>query len=153
MSHTDYFGQTKTGGYNITLKNLRKFSTAELENLMKVLGAEEKKYVKIAERKKRPRDAATTAAILGIGEEQVKKYDAILPAVFDLIRLAKEDKFFKYSEVQTAIFEALQRNEDEETIERYVDTIYEAYSGNDENSLSEILNEINKVGEEYRDRY
>ena len=70
-----------------------------------------------------------------------------------MIRLAKEDKFFKYSEVQTAIFEALQRNEDEETIERYVDTIYDAYSGNDQDALSDILEEINQVEEEYRDRY
>lgn len=153
MSHTDYFGQTKTGGYNITLKNLNKFSSAELENLMKVLRSEEKKYVEIAERKRRPRDAATTAAILGITEQQVKNYDAILPAVFDLIRLAKEDKFFKYSEVRTAIFEALQRNEDEEKIEQYVDTIYEAYSGNDQDALSDILEEMNQVEEEYRDRY
>lgn len=153
MSHTDYFGATKTGGYNITLKNLNAFSNDELENLLKVLRSEEKKYVKIAERKKRPRDAATTAAILGITEEQVKNYDAIIPAVFDLIRLAKEDKFFKYSEVQTAIFEALQRDEDEETIERYVDTIYDAYSGNDQDALSDILEEINQVEEEYRDRY
>lgn len=153
MSHTDYFGATKTGGYNISTTNLNKFSTEELQNLLKVLRSEEHKYVEIAERKRRPMGRAALSALFGISEKQVKDYDAIIPAIFDLLHLAKEDAFFKYSDVQTQIFETMQNNVDEEQLERYIDTIYEAYLGNDAQALENILNEMAKVDKEFIDSY
>lgn len=153
MSHTDYFGTTKTGGYNISISNLKKFSTSELENLLKVLRTEEKKYVEIAERKKRPMSKAALAATFGISEEQVNQYDDILPIIFDFLHLAREEEFFKYHEVQTAIYEAMQAGTDPDKLLEYIDMMYEAYWGNDREALDAIIFEMSQVDEEYRDGY
>lgn len=153
MTHTDYFGATKTGGYNINTTHLNQFTTEELQNLLKVLRSEEKKYVEIAERKRRPMGRAALADLFGISEKQVQDYDAIIPAIFDLLHLAKEDAFFKYTDVQTNIFEVMQAGIDEEKLETYVDTIYEAYLGNDSQALENILLEMAGIDEEYIDPY
>lgn len=153
MSHTDYFGATKTGGYNISSSNLNKFTTSELQNLLKVLGSEEKKYIKIAETKKRGHGRAELAAILGISENQVSEYDDLIPAAFELMRLSNEDSFFRYSETRDALFESFQAGLDHEKIEGYIDSIYEAYLGNDIAALGNILAEMANVDEAYRDPF
>lgn len=153
MSHTDYFGATKTGGYNISASNLNKFTTSELQNLLKVLGAEEKKYVKIAETKKKGHGRAELAAILGISEKQVSEYDDLIPAAFEIMRLSSEDAFFRYSETRDALFESFQAGLDHEQIEGYIDSIYEAYLGNDIAALENILADMSNVDETYRDPF
>lgn len=153
MSHTDYFGATKTGGYNISASNLNKFTTSELQNLLKVFGSEEKKYIKIAETKKRGHGRAELAAILGISENQVSEYDDLIPAAFELMRLSNEISFFRYWEMRDALFESFQAGLDHEKIEGYIDSIYEAYLGNDVASLGNILAEMANVDEAYRDPF
>ena len=153
MSHTDYFGATKTGGYNISASNLRQYSTAELENLLKVLRTEEHKYVEIAERKARPMGKSALAALFGISEKQVKNYEDVLPTLFDLLHLAREDVFFKYYKVQQAIFEVMQNNVDADVLQDYIDSMYEAYMGNDTEALEAVLSAMTGVPPEYKDNY
>lgn len=151
MSHTDYFGATKTGGYNISSSNLNKFTTSELQNLLKVLGSEERKYVKIAEKKKRGHGKAELAAILGISQKQVDEYDDLIPAAFELMRLDKEDKFFRYSQVRDALFETMQAGVEHEQLESFIDSLFEAYLGNNTAALDDILDQMLNVDDEYRD--
>lgn len=153
MSHTDYFGATKTGGYNISASNLNKFTTSELQNLLKVLGSEEKKYVKLAETKKKGHGRAELAAILGISEKQVSEYDDLIPAAFELMRLSDEEKFFRYQELRDAFFESFQAGVDHEQMEGFIDSIYEAYLGNDQTALENIVSEMMNVDETYRDPF
>lgn len=153
MDHTDYFGRRKRGGYDISTSNLNKFSTQELENLLKVLNAEERKYVKIAERKKRTVSPAALAATFGISVKQVNQYKDLIPYIFDLLHLAREDQFFRYSDVQDAIYEVMQRGEKPETLQEYIDIIYEAYWSSDRDYLGEIIGKMTAVDEEYRDSY
>lgn len=153
MSHADYFGMRKRGGYDISIGNIKKFSTQELENLLKVLNTEEKKYVKIAERKKRTVSPAALAATFGISVKQVNQYKDLIPYIFDLLHLAREDQFFRYSDVQDAIYEVMQRGENPETLQEYIDMIYEAYWSSDKDYLGEIIGKMTAVDEEYRDSY
>lgn len=151
MSHTDYFGQTKTGGYDISMQNLRKYSNVELENLQRVLRAEEKKYTKIAERKARPMSPAALAGLFGISQNEVDKYKDVLPYLFDLLHLAREDQFFKYSDIQDHIWEAMKNGIEPEKLMEYIDLIYEAYADNNVDALDFILNEMTES--EYQDNY
>lgn len=151
MSHTGYFGQTKTGGYNISAQNLKKFSNTELENLMRVLNAEEKKYTR--PKKKREVSPARLAATFGISENQVEKYDYLVPVLFDLLHLVKEEAFFKYAEVQNAIFNVMQNDIEPEKLEEYIDMIYDAYMGNRVDDLNNIVDQMNSYGSEFRDSY
>lgn len=155
MSHAAYFGQRKTGGYNIDISNLKKFSSDELENLLTMLNREEKKYVKLATKKQKVESMADVAALFGISENQIKKYDYIFPALFDLIHLAKIDEFFRYSEVQTAIWDIMQKDVDPEQLEKYIDTMYESYLGNRIDDLDSILYAMDQYAKDpaYADPY
>lgn len=139
MSHAAYFGQTKTGGYNISIANLKKYSSDELQNLLGMLDREQKKYTRQQTQKQKVESMADVAALFGISENQIKKYDYILPALFDLLHLAKIDEFFRYSEIQAAIWDIMQKDVDPEQLEKYIDTIYESYLGNRTDDLDSIL--------------
>lgn len=155
MSHADYFGRRKQGGYNIDISNLKKFSTDELQNLMTMLNREQKKYVRLQSKKQKVESMADLAALFGISENQIKKYNYILPALFDLLHLAKIDEFFRYSEVKTAIWDVMQNDVDPEQLEKYIDTMYESYLGNRTEDLDSILSAMNQyaLDPEYVDEY
>lgn len=152
MAHTDYFGATKTGGFNISRSNLNKFSKKELENLLYSLEREEDKYKKLAEKKGRGMSDAALAALFGITEKQVKEYRDTIPALFDLLHLIKEDSDLKYKDVQTTIFDSLQSGIDSESVEDFLESIRGAYEGNDTDSLETILDLIENANE-YADDY
>ena len=139
MAHSQYFGQTKTGGYNISIANLKKYSSDELQNLLIMLDREQKKYTRQQTQKQKATSMADIAAIFGISQPQIQEYDYILPALFDLLHLAKIDEFFRYSDVQTAIWDVMQKDVDPEQLEKYIDTMYDAYLGNRSEDLDSIL--------------
>ncbi len=153
MKHADYFGTTKTGLYDISLKNLKQFSDEELKNLLLTIRSEEKRYISIAENKRKPLSAAQAAAIFGTSENVIKDYEDLLPAIFDLMHLAREDENLKYSDTQEVIFEWLQEGKDREQFEEYLDSLYEAYSGNDLSAYSLILELMKSVDPEYKEPY
>lgn len=155
MAHSQYFGQTKTGGYNISIANLKKYSSDELQNLIVMLDREQKKYTRQQTQKQKVESMADVASLFGISENQIKKYDYILPALFDLLHLAKIDEFFRYSDVQTAIWDVMQNDIEPEQLEKYIDTMYESYLGNRTEDLDSILSAMDQfaLDPEYVDEY
>lgn len=139
MSYSDYFGTTKTGGYNISAGNLRQYSTAELENLIKMLKRDERGYVRLAERDEDIKNAAAIAATFGIPIKQVNEYESVLPALFDLLHLAKIENFFRYSEVQVTLYQAMQAGASPEELQDFINQVNSAYLGNDTASLENII--------------
>ena len=155
MTYADYFGAGKTGGYNISISNLSQYSSVELENLMRMLNRDEKKYVKIAEREADTKNAASIAATFGISVNEVNKYKDILPVLFDLLHLAKIDNFFRYADVQVALYQVMQSGASADELQEFIDQIYEAYWGNDLDALDNIVLAMQMYGqdEEYIDEY
>ncbi len=155
MTHTDYFGATKTGGYNISMQNLKKYSDSELRSLLQVLKTEEREYVKLSEREADVKNAAAIAATFGISINQVNGYEDILPALFDLLHLAKIDEFFRYADVQRALYQSMQADATADELQEWIDSMYEAYWGNDMNALDSIVSAMQSYGQddEYIDPY
>lgn len=153
MSHTDYFGSTKAGKYRISSAHLSQYTTEELQNFLRILASEESKYVELAKKKGRGHGKAQLAAILGISQKQVQEYDDLIPAMFELVRLAKEALFFRYSQFRDTLFETLQDGIDHELLGDYLDMIYNAYLGNDSDALGEILSAMENIDDEFRDDY
>ena len=78
------------------------------------------------------------------------EYDDLIPAMFELIRLGKEDAFFKYSDLSEAIFGAVQEGMDEDILSEYMNDILQAYFGNDAQAYQNILDKMANVDEEYK---
>lgn len=148
MTHTDYFGVTKTGGYNISMQNLKKYDDTELNSLLQVLKTEEKTYVKLAEREADVQNAAAIAATFGISIDQVNGYEDILPALFDLLHLAKIDEFFRYADIQRSLYQAMQADATADELQDWIDAIYEAYWGNDIDALGSIVLTMQQYGQD-----
>lgn len=163
ISHRNYFGSGKKGGYLINEQQLRKYSDDELKNLLSMLKVEESQYTKIAESKPTVSNAAQLALLFNTGKRQIHKYKSVLPILFNLVHLAKMDSFFRYSEVQENLYYLLEKNAKPEDVEKFVDLLYDAYEGNDEDERDRILFEMDQYAkdpnyrkqfrEEYKDNY
>ncbi len=151
MSHTDYFGQVRGGRYRISAEHLSQFSTEELNNLLSILSREEGKYKELFKKKsKHGHGKAALAAIFGVSEKEISGYDDLVPAIFELMRLSKEDKFFRYSELSDTLFEAVQDGMDEDVLTEYMNDILQAYAGNDTAAYEAVLEAMANVDEEYK---
>lgn len=151
MSHTDYFGQVRGGRYRISAEHLSQFSTEELNNLLSILSREEGKYKDLFKKKsKHGLGKAALASIFGVSEKEVQGYDDLVPAIFELLRLGKEDKFFRYSDLSDAIFGAVQDGMDEDVLTEYMNDILQAYAGNDIAAYEAVLEAMANVDEEYK---
>ena len=151
MSHTDYFGQVRGGKYRVSAKHLTQFSTDELNNLLKILATEERKYIDLFKQKgNKGHGKAALSAIFGVSQKEISEYDDLIPAMFELIRLGKEDEFFKYSDLSEAIFGAVQEGMDEDILSEYMNDILQAYFGNDAQAYQNILDKMANVDEEYK---
>lgn len=144
MSHTNMFGATKTGGYNISTQNLKQFSDTELNNLLRVLNYEERKYIREAEREAEPDSAASIAARFGIPAKSIEKYSDLIPFLFDLLRLAKFDEFFRYTDVLRTLSTVMKRNATHEELEKYINQIFDARLGNRADDLARTISEMDK---------
>ena len=165
MNYADYFGATKTGGYDISAKNLRQYSDEELTNLLTLLGKEEGKYSKYYDKgvSEQGDPLSYVATIFGLSSrKEAEKYADIIPEIFDLLHLAKIDEFFRYNDVKTALFNAMQEGADEEEIDDYLSEIqrlfFESRSEgalqSKSSELDTLLSNLQKYGEddEYSDR-
>lgn len=153
MSHTDYFGATKTGLYDFSTKNLNKFTSEELSNLLRVLSSEKRKYIAIAEKKRKNLTPEQIAAIFGTSEKVAKEYEDLIPAIFDLMHLVTEDKNFRYSDIKDTVFEWIQEDKGREQFEEYLAQLYDAYSGNEIEDFVNILELMGAVPAEYAEPY
>lgn len=165
MNYADYFGATKTGGYDISAKNLRQYSDEELTNLLSLLSKEEGKYSKYYDKgvSEQGDPLSYVATIYGLSSrKEAEKYADIIPEIFDLLHLAKIDEFFRYNDVKTALFNAMQEGADEEEIDDYLSEIqrlfFESRSEgalqSRSSELDTLLSNLQKYGEddEYSDR-
>lgn len=165
MNYADYFGATKTGGYDISAKNLRQYSDEELTNLLSLLSKEEGKYSKYYDKgvSEQGDPLSYVATIFGLSSrKEAEKYADIIPEIFDLLHLAKIDEFFRYNDVKTALFNAMQEGADDEEIDEYLAEIqrlfFESRSEgalqSKSSELDTLLSNLQKYGEddEYSDR-
>ena len=151
MSHTDFFGEVRGGKYRIGAKHLSQFTTDELNNLLSILSREERKYIDLYKKKsKQGHGKAALAAIFGVSQNEIQGYDDLIPAMFELMRLSKEDEFFRYSEVSEALFGAVQDGMDEDVLTEYMNDIYQAYAGTDIAAYEAVLEAMANVDEEYK---
>lgn len=151
MSHTDYFGEVRGGRYRVSAKHLSQFTTDELNNLLKILATEEHKYIDLFKKKStHGHSKAALATIFGVSQKEIAEYDDLVPAMFELMRLGKEDEFFRYSELSEAIFSAVQSGMDEDVLAEYMDAILKAYAGNDITAYNNILEEMSHVDDTYK---
>ena len=153
LSHTEYFGATVTGLYDFSNKNLNRFTSEELGNLLRVLAHEKRKYIAIAEKKRKNLTPEQIAAIFGTSEKVAKEYDDLVPAIFDLMHLVTEDKNFRYQHFKETVFEWLQEGKDRERFEEYLAQLYDAYAGNLVDDFEAILDAMDHVDPSYKDSY
>lgn len=166
MSHADHYGSTKTGGYDISKKNLNRHSDDELRNLLSLLAHEERKYSRYYDNGRPVREdpLSYVATIFGLSSrKEAEKYADIIPEIFDLLHLAKIDEFFRYNDVKTALFDAMQAGEDEEKIDEYLSEIHKLFWESKEDGalpsksdeLDTLLDNIRNFSDddEYRDNY
>ena len=138
MSHTDFFGAHKTGGYNTSLKNLRQYSDEQLQHLLELIAGDQAEYAQQAYSSD-TRTAASFAAQFGISELDLGRYWAILPSLFEMYKLAKQDTEFKYNNIVAEINRAMQEGEDPFEILSFVLNLKNFYQGNSKQDLSDIM--------------
>lgn len=138
MSHTDFFGANKTGGYNTSLKNLRQYSDEQLQHLLELIAGDQQEYAQQAYSSD-TRTAASFAAQFGISELDLGRYWAILPSLFEMYKLAKQDTEFKYNNIVAEINRAMQEGEDPFEILSFVVNLKNFYQGNSKQDLSDIM--------------
>jgi len=138
MSHTDFFGANKTGGYNTSLKNLRQYSDEQLQHLLELIAGDQAEYAQQAYSSD-TRTAASFATQFGISELDLGRYWAILPSLFEMYKLAKQDTEFKYNNIVAEINRAMQEGEDPFEILSFVLNLKNFYQGNSKQDLSDIM--------------
>ena len=155
MSHRNYFGSGKKGGYVLSESALRKYSDDELKNLLSMLKVEEAQYTRVAEASPKVTNAAQLALIFNATKRRMHKYKQVLPILFNLVHLAKMDSFFRYSDTQEKLYYLIEKNASPEEVEKFVDQLYSAYEGNDEDERDRILHEMDQYAKDpkYKDNY
>ena len=141
LSHTDFFGGNKTGGYKTSKTHLRQFSTNELQNLLDMLAADQHGYYdEVYNNKSKNRNLASYAAQFGISIPEAKKYWYVFPAIFELFRVAKQSEMTSSDPTIVAeIYDAMQGDADPEDLLDYVLDLTNYYKGNTSEDLDAIL--------------
>lgn len=155
MSHRNYFGSGKKGGYVLSESALRKYSDDELKNLLSMLKVEEAQYTRVAEAAPKVTNAAQLALIFNATKRRMHKYKQVLPILFNLVHLAKMVSFFQYSDTQEKLYYLIEKNASPEEVEKFVDQLYSAYEGNDDDERDRILHEMDQYAKDpkYKDNY
>lgn len=152
LSHTDFYGGNKTGGYQTSKTHLRQFSSDELKNLLEMLGKEQREYADNIYNSK-TRNLASYAAQFGISEQDAKKYYHIFPAIFELFKTAKQQELFMYEMVITSeIYDAMQGDADPDDLLDYVLDLTNVYRGNRVEDLNSILNKWSSTRDVWQGR-
>ena len=150
MSHTDYFGSNKSGGYDTSRKNISKFDNDELVNLLSILSQEQSEYANQADKNNTPRNAASLALQFGIPINQYKQYEHIIPVLFDLYKQFKQFDELRYIDFMNQTYEALQDDLDSDDFTNYVLEMLGAIKGNRIDDIDALLSEFSSYSEEYK---
>lgn len=154
MSHTDFFGSNKTGGYLTDRSHLRSFSDEELQNLASMIETERGEYAKnIYDRMSRHRNIATYAAQFGITVEQAKQYFSLYPVLFELFSIAKQNTEYNYNDITGELYDAMQGGADPEDLLDFILDLKNFYIGNTSEDLDAILAKYSDQREDWQERW
>lgn len=149
VSHTDFYGRNKRGGYLSSVQNLRQFSDEELQNFMLLTTKDQAEYLSETYSAKN-RNLASYAAEFGLNNEQMARYWWTLPAIYDMYYNAKLDTEFKYSDrenkemLQARISRMMKEGRDPEELFRFITDLNNFFQGNTKQSLNDILKKYAK---------
>lgn len=154
MSHTDFFGANKTGGYITDRSHLRGFTNEELQNLASMIETDRGEYAKnIYDRMSRHRNIATYAAQFGISNEQAKKYFKLYPVLFELFAIAKQNTEYNYNDITGELYDAMQSGAEPEDLLDFILELKNFYLGNTGEDLDAILEKYSENSGEFTDNW
>lgn len=142
MSHTDYFGANKTGGYLTSKQHLRSFSNEELQNLASMIENEKGEYAKnVYDRMSRHRNIATYALQFGITVNEAEKYFKLYPILFELFNISKQNTEYRSSDptIVSEIYESMQSGEDPDELLDFILDLKNFYTGSTTEDLDAII--------------
>lgn len=142
MSHTDYFGANKTGGYLTSKQHLRSFSNEELQNLASMIENEKGEYAKnVYDRMSRHRNIATYALQFGITVNEAEKYFNLYPVLFELFNISKQNTEYRSSDptIVSEIYESMQSGEDPDELLDFILDLKNFYVGSTTDDLDAII--------------
>lgn len=156
MSHTDFYGANKTGGYLTSKQHLRQYTSDELRTLIDIISAEKEGYYNnVYLNRSKNRNLASYALQFGISNNQMTKYWHLLPAIFELFRVAKQKGELQYKEsgVVDEILDAMQGDADPEDLLAYVKDLTNFYNGNTKSDLDAILDKHSETRATWIDQW
>lgn len=140
LSHADYYGYNRTGGFDTSKQNLRTFTTEELNNLLDLLARDQGEYAKsLYDNMSKTRNIASYALQFGITIPQAEQYYYIYPTLFELFTTAKQNTEYKYSDIYGEIYDAIQGEADPDELLDFVLDLKNLYQGNTSEDLDTIL--------------
>lgn len=142
MSHTDFFGANKTGGYITSKQHLRSFSDEELQNLASMIETEKGEYAKnVYDRRSRHRNLATYALQFGITVNEAEKYFKLYPILFELFNISKQNTEYRSSDptMVSEIYESMQSGEDPDDLLDFLLDLKNFYVGSTTEDLDVIV--------------
>ena len=154
MSHTDFYGANKLGGYDTSKSHLRTFTNEELQNLADLIQTERGEYAKnIYDRMSRHRNIATYAAQFGITIPQAQKYFNIYPVLFELFAVAKQNTEYNYNDVTGELYDAMQGDADPDELLDFILDLKNVYQGNTTQSLESVLDKWSESREAWQENW
>lgn len=154
MSHTDYFGANKTGGYLTSKQHLRSFSNEELQNLASMIENEKGEYAKnVYDRMSRHRNIATYALQFGITVNEAEKYFKLYPVLFELFNISKQNTEYRSSDptIVSEIYESMQSGEDPDELLDFILDLKNFYTGSTTEDLDAIISSHAKQRDEWNE--
>ena len=156
MSHTDFFGANKRGGYDTSYSHLKNFNDEELKNFLKLVASDQKEYADSVYKSK-TRDANSYALQFGISTGQLDEYWHILPAIFSMFEAAKQSSEFAYKDqmqreiLKSQISEAMQAGVDPDDLLNFVQDLKNFFRGNSSEDLYSIFENFSQTYDSSRD--
>lgn len=156
MSHTDFFGANKTGGYDTSRQNLRQFSNDELQNLASMIESERGEYAKnVYDRMSRHRNLSTYALQFGISINQAEKYFQLYPVLFELFNISKQNTEYRLSDpiIVSELYESMQSDEDPDKLLEFILDLKNFYLGSTTEDLDVIISQHAKDRKEWQENW
>lgn len=156
MSHTDFFGANKTGGYITDRSHLRSFTTDELQNLASMIETERGEYAKdVYDRMSRHRNLATYALQFGITINEAEKYFNLYPVLFELFNVSKQNTEYRLSDpiIVSEIYESMQGGEDPDSLLDFILDLKNFYLGSTTEDLDIIISQHQQQRKELQEKW
>ena len=154
LSHADYYGYNRTGGYDTSKQNLRTFTSEELNNLLDILAKEQGDYARnLYDNMSKHRNIATYAIQFGITIPQAEKYYYLYPTLFELFNVAKQNTEYKYSDIVGEVYDAIQGEAEPEELLDFILDLKNFYVGNTSEDLDSILEKWSESRERWQENW